>query len=337
MPIASKPAGHALALPQGSSTAEEPVAISHIPAQLHAEAEAAARFAREQHAKATRKAYASDFLIFETWCGERGLSALPAMPATVATFIAGQAGEGAKPSTLSRRIAAIRYMHSASGYDSPTTKEAVRATLKGVRRARGVAPERKAPATAERVLQMVRFAPDTLQGARDRALLLLGFAGAFRRSELAALEVCDLDFVPEGLRIRIRRSKTDQEGVGQEIAVVRGAAACPVEAVRSWLERAGIAEGPVFRPVAKGGRVLSVALTPHSVGLIVKRYAALAGFSASYFSAHSLRAGFLTSAAMRGASIFKMMDVSRHKSGDTLRGYVRDAEAFKDHAGAGLL
>jgi len=337
MSIDLKPLGRARTLPLGASTPKAPDAVSHVPTSLRAEAEAAATFAREQHAAATRKAYASDFLIFERWCAERGLSALPALAATVATFIAAQARGGAKPSTLSRRVAAIRYIHAAGGHLSPTVGEAVKATLKGIRRAFGVAPHRKAPATAERLLQMVSFTPCTLSGARDRALLLLGFAGAFRRSELAALEVSDLDFVPEGLRLRIRRSKTDQEGAGQEIAIVRGASACPVEAVRAWLSAAGIAEGPVFRRVAKGGRVLSAALTPHSIGLIVKRYAARAGFSAADFGAHSLRAGFLTSAAMRGASIFKMMDVSRHKSVDTLRGYVRDAEAFKDHAGAGLL
>ena len=337
MSAENKPHRGSLSIAQGSGAPKASEALLHIPAQLRTEAEAAATFAREQHAAATRKAYASDFQLFERWCEERGLSPLPALAATVATFIAAQAREGAKPSTLSRRVAAIRYMHAANGHVSPTVAEAVKATLRGIRRAYGVAPQRKAPATAERLLQMVRFTPDTTQGVRDRALLLLGFAGAFRRSELAALDVRDLKFVAQGLRITIRRSKTDQEGAGQEVAVVRGAAACPVEAVRVWLAAASIVEGPVFRRVAKGARVLSAALTPHSIGLIVKRYAARAGFSAANFGAHSLRAGFLTSAAMRGASIFKMMDVSRHKSVDTLRGYIRDADAFKDHAGSGLL
>jgi len=211
MPIDFKPLGSAPRLPQALSTPEIPEALSHMPTSLRAEVEAAASFAREQHAAATRKAYASDFQIFEAWCEERGLSALPALAATVATFIAAQSRDGAKPSTLSRRVAAIRYVHAASGHATPTSSEAVKATLKGIRRSCGVAPHRKAPATAERVLQMVRFAPNTLQGARDRALLLLGFAGAFRRSELAALEVRDLEFVAEGLRVTIRRSKTDQE------------------------------------------------------------------------------------------------------------------------------
>jgi site-specific recombinase XerD len=301
------------------------------------EAEAAASFAKEQHAQATRKAYRTDFGLFEAWCVSRGIAAIPALPGTVATFLAAQAGDGVKPSTLSRRLASIRYVHASANHPSPTAHEVVKATLAGIRRTQGVAPDRKAPITAERLLQIVALVPNTLRGARDRAILLLGFAGAFRRSELAALEVRDLEFLPDGLRVAIRRSKTDQEGEGQAIAIVRGSCACPVETVRQWLERAKITAGPVFRPIAKGGRVTEFALTPHSVGIIVKTYAGRAGFDMREFGAHSLRAGFLTSAAMRGASIFKMMDVSRHKSVDTLRSYVRDADAFKNHAGSGLL
>jgi integrase len=137
--------------------------------------------------------------------------------------------------------------------------------------------------------------------------------------------------------VTIRRSKTDQEGAGQVVAIVRGHKACPVAAVETWLAFAQITQGPLSRPVSKGGQVLAGRLTPHSVGLIVKRHAEAAGFDPALFSGHSLRAGFLTSAAARGASLFKMMDVSRHRSADTLRIYIRDAEAFKDHAGAGLL
>jgi integrase len=178
---------------------------------------------------------------------------------------------------------------------------------------------------------------DRLIGLRDRALLLLGFAGAFRRSELVALNVADFGETAEGLRIRIARSKTDQEGQGVTIAVVPGSVACPVRALRAWLEAAGISEGAVFRPVAKGGRIASARLGSKAVGLIVKKHATKLGLDPLAFGGHSLRAGFLTSAAARGASIFKMMDVSRHRSVDTLRGYVRDAELFRDHAGAGLL
>ena len=140
-----------------------------------------------------------------------------------------------------------------------------------------------------------------------------------------------------GLLVTVRGSKTDQERAGATIAIARGDVACPAKALREWLDAAGIEDGPIFRPIDRGGTVRPSRLTDRSVANIVKAYAERAGFDASAFSGHSLRAGFLTSAAGKGASIFKMMDVSRHKSVDTLRGYVRDAELFKDHAGAGLL
>jgi integrase len=168
------------------------------------------------------------------------------------------------------------------------------------------------------------------------ALRLLGFATACRRSELVALDVEDLEAVEAGLHVTIRRSKTDQEGAGATIAVVNGSVACPVTALRAWLDAAGITTGPLFRSIRKGGKV-GARLTAQSVAHIVKFHAARVGLNPADFSGHSLRAGFLTSAAKRGASIFKMMDVSRHRSVETLRGYVRDAELFKDHAGAGLL
>lgn len=175
------------------------------------------------------------------------------------------------------------------------------------------------------------------KGLRDRALLLLGFAGAFRRSELVALNIEDLQFCEGGLRVTICKSKTDQERVGTTIGIVSGSTACPLDAVRAWIKTGRIVEGPLFRPVTRKGKVSKHRLSARAVADLVKIYARRAGFNATKFSGHSLRAGFLTSAAARGASIFKMMDVSRHKSVETLRGYVRDAEIFRDHAGTGLL
>jgi len=152
-----------------------------------------------------------------------------------------------------------------------------------------------------------------------------------------ALDIADVAETETGLLVTIRRSKTEQEGEGITIAIARGDVACPARVLREWLDAAGIETGPIFRPINKAGTVAAERLTDRSVANIIKAYAGRAGFDASTFSGHSLRSGFLTSAAAHGASIFKMMDVSRHKSVDTLRGYVRDAELFKDHAGAGLL
>jgi site-specific recombinase XerD len=255
----------------------------------------------------------------------------------VAAFLAHEAGNGTKPSTLGRRVAAIRNAHKLAHLDTPTDSEAVKATLRGIRRTVGAAKVRKAPAVAAKVRSMVALAPERLTGLRDRALLLLGFAGAFRRSELVALDVADIAETENGLLVSIRRSKTDQDGEGVTVAIARGDVACPARALREWLDAAGIETGPIFRAINMAGMVAAGRLTDRSVANIVKAYAELAGFDATTFSGHSLRSGFLTSAAAKGASIFKMMDVSRHKSVDTLRGYVRDAELFKDHAGAGLL
>src|SRR5262249_51195071 len=154
---------------------------------------------------------------------------------------------------------------------------------------------------------------------------------------LVALDVADLEETDEGLRVTIRRSKTDQEGQGVTIAIIRGGAYCPVRAVRAWLDAAGVTEGPVFRPLRQGGEVRGQRLTAASVCTIMKAHAETVGLDASAFGAHSLRSGFLTSAARRGASVFKMRDVSRHKSMDVLQAYVRDADLFRDHAGSGLL
>jgi integrase len=166
---------------------------------------------------------------------------------------------------------------------------------------------------------------------------LLGFAGAFRHSELVALNVEDFEFCDDGMRVTIRKSKTDQEGLGSIIAIARGSIACPVEAMRIWQNAAGIVDGPLFRPVTRTGKLSPRRLSARVVAELVKAYARRAGLKAADFSGHSLRSGFLTSAAARGASIFKMMDVSRHRSVDTLRSYVRDAELFRNHAGSRLL
>jgi site-specific recombinase XerD len=297
----------------------------------------AAEYARAEKAEATRRAYRSDFELFRAWCAERHVSVLPASPESVAAFLAHEAERQVRPSTIGRRVAAIRYAHKLAGLPLPTDDERVRATMRGIRRSLGTARAKKTPATVERIVAMAPLAGGGLANIRDRALLLFGFASAMRRSELAALDFEDIDETAEGLRVTIRRSKTDQEGHGDVIAVPRGTIACPVAALKAWLEAATITEGPVFRPIAKGERVSAARLTDRSIATIVKAHAARVGLDPAAFAGHSLRSGFLTSAAARGASVFKMADQSRHKSMDTLRGYVRDAEIFKHHAGTGLL
>jgi len=229
-------------------------------------------------------------------------------------------------------------MHRVAGLEPPTNSEAIKAVLAGIRRSLGVAPVRKAPATAEALEAMLAVTPaDSLRGIRDRALLLLGFAGALRRSELVALDVIDLESDVEGVRVIIRRSKTDQEGAGDFVPIPNGTKLKPVAALLAWLEAASITEGPVFRPITRGGSVRPQRLTDCSVAEIVKARALAAGFDSRVFSGHSLRAGFVTSALAAGADILRVMDQTRHREVRTLETYDRRAKAYKGHAGEAFL
>lgn len=313
---------------------------------LPAEAAAIVRaYQRASKADATVRAYASDARVFQDWCAQFGFRPLPASPEAVAGFIVSEAEAGRAASTLGRRLAAIRYAHKLARVADPTDDEGVRAAMKGARRKVGVAPTQKAAATAEILAALLMRTPDTLTGKRDRALLALGFAGAFRRSELVALDVEDLREDPEGLRVLVRRSKVDQEGRGFEKAIPHGRFIRPVVLVREWLDAAGIAEGPVFRPVSRSGRVrktetisgLPPRLTTQAVADIIKKYTAAAGLDASTFGAHSLRAGYITTAAERGADLARIMDQSGHRDPRTVVGYIRRANAFKGHSGSGFL
>lgn len=294
-------------------------------------------FLRASHAKATQKAYATDLRIFQDWCWRNQYLAFPASPVTVAAFFSAQANHNLKPVTLSRRAAAIHLWHARMNQPSPIASELVKSTLRGIRRTFGCASSQKQAATIDVLAEMAKYFPNSLIGLRDRALLFLGFAGALRRSELAKIRVADLTRCPEGFILKIARSKTDQEGLGQAIAIYNGLRLNIVAAIDVWTEAAGITEGFLFRSVTKGGLVSSQHLSTKTIAQIIKKYVALAGYDAASFSGHSLRAGFLTSAAQKGASMFKMMEVSRHKSTETLKKYVRNSELFLNHAGAAFL
>lgn len=302
-------------------------------------------YQRASKADSTVRAYTSDARVFQDWCAQYGFRSLPASPEAVAGFLVHEAEAGRSTSTIGRRLAAIRYAHKLAKAPDPTDDEDVRATMKGIRRRVGVAPTQKAAATADILAALLTRTPDTLTGKRDRALLALGFAGAFRRSELVALDVEDLREDPEGLRVTVRRGKTDQEGKGFEKAIPTGRFIQPVRLVREWLDAAGIVSGPVFRPVSRSGRVrasrqvgdLLPRLTTQAVANIIKRYTAAAGLDASTFGAHSLRAGYITTAAERGADLARIMDQSGHRDPRTVVGYIRRANAFKGHSGSGFL
>jgi site-specific recombinase XerD len=297
-------------------------------------------FATASRASSTWRAYESDWRIFMAWCQSVDLPTLPAAPATVAMFLAAQAKNGTAPSTLNRRLSAIRLMHLGARVVSPHNAVEIQEVMRGIRRLSNRGVIKKEAAVDEHIKRMVETVDvTTYQGCRDRALLLLGFAGAMRRSELVALDVAHLKLSDEGFVVTIAKSKTDQEGQGQVVAIPRVAESpyCPVQAVLEWMALAGIEQGALFRRVTKGNKLTTDRLTDQSVARIIKKLAARAGLIASQYAGHSLRSGFLTSAAQQRASIFKMQAQSRHKSLDVLSGYVRAQALFEDHAGDGLL
>jgi site-specific recombinase XerD len=262
---------------------------------------------------------------------------LPASVDAVAAYLATLAASGLKASTITRRCAGIRYMHRLAGHESPTSNEALKAVLSGIRRSMGTAVTRKAPMTAKAIRAVMEEMTDDLRGLRDRALLLIGFAGALRRSELVTLDVEDIEEGVEGIFLQIRRSKTDQEGQGDFVSIPNGYKLRPVAALMTWLDAAGITDGPIFRSIKKGGQLTKERLTDRSVADIIKKRSAAAGLDAKVLSGHSLRSGFVTEALTNGADVFRVMDVTRHRQVNTLKVYDRRAKAFQDHAGAAFL
>jgi site-specific recombinase XerD len=303
--------------------------------------ESASRYARAEKADATRRAYAKDFQSFVAWrvaCACVPAATFPASAGEVADYLAHCADCGLTVSTIQRRAAAIAHAHKQLGFEPPTASDRVKAVLRGIRRTCGVgARSAKAAATADIVLKMVKRIPDTLAGRRDRALILLGFAAALRRSELVGLDVGAIGRVDAGVIVGLGKSKTDQEGRGAEVPVPHGFKLKTIEALDAWLCAGCLSEGPLFRRIGKGGRLLPGRLTDQSVALIIKKWALRAGLDPKLFSGHSLRAGFVTSALQAKADLFKVMDVTRHRSVDTLRKYDRRAKAFVDHAGKRFL
>jgi len=307
-----------------------------------AEIAGARRYVEASRAAGTQRAYAGDWRRFSGWCQARSTPALPATPALVAVYLASLAHAGKAPPSVGRALAAIAHAHKRAGLVAPHCAEGgavVAEVLAGIRRSRLEPPDKKLAADADIVMQLLwSITGDSLAALRDRALIALGMALAARRSELVALDVADLAWEPKGLRVTIRRSKTDQDSEGAVVAVPEGRRLTPLAHLRTWLAAAAITEGAVFRPLWKGGkRVRAARLSDHAVARIVQVRAFGAGLDPERYAGHSLRAGFVTAAARAGADVWKIQQVSRHKSMQVLSGYVRDARLFDDHAGETFL
>jgi len=284
-------------------------------------------------AENTTRVYRTGWAQFTAWCDEHRVTALPAGPETVACYVADLA-KAAKPATIDLRLAAISAAHRAAGHDSPTKEEAVRLVRRGMRRILGIAQRQVRPLTVPELRTMLEGLGTEPAGCRDRALLLLGFAGALRRSELVSLDVADIIEGSEGLTVRLRGSKTDQEGAGRAIGIPYGSnpVTCPVRAWLAWLEVSGINEGAAFRPVDRHGHIGTTRLSAQAVVLVLKRHAARAGLDPDEVAGHSLRAGLATAAAAAGVPERVIAEQTGHKGTATLRRYIREGSLFRENA-----
>lgn len=311
-------------------------------------AEEAADFAAAAVAENTRTAYRKALRSFTTWCGETGLDPLPAAASTVGLYLTHLATTGRKVSTMEQALAAVAYAHRQLGHGFDTKHPDIANVLAGIKRQLGTAPMGKAPLVVDDIRAMLGTISGGAgaAGLRDRALILLGFASALRRSELMGLDVGRIgsgtgyiESTSQGILVHLVRSKTDQEGQGQLVGVAKGKRreTCPVLAVQAWIQAAGAGVGtPLFRPVDRHGRVAAGRLSDRAAVDTLKRTAAAAGLDPERVAGHSLRSGHATTAAQAGAAEDTIQRQLRHKKADTTRGYIRRATAFDGSSSAAL-
>ena len=281
-------------------------------------------------APSTLRAYAGDLANYKAWCERHEFMPMPATPEIVGAYLAA-AGEGYAMPTLRRRVAAIARACGVAGQPLDTKHPAIRETLRGIGRKHGTPARRSAALTTTEIKKLCRACGLDLSGLRDKALFLIGFAGAMRRSELVGLDIGHVTWTASGLKLLIERSKTDASGEGAEIAIPRGGTeeTCPVRSLKIWLETAEIKAGPLFRKVNRGGKVEAARLTPDGVRQILLKRANQAGIKgtlAEPISPHGMRAGFVTTAYRNGVPDEEIMGHTRHRSLTTMRSYVRRAK-----------
>jgi integrase len=302
------------------------------PSAINCTSHAVATYVCDSLAQNTRRAYLSDLAEFERWGGS-----IPASTETIAEYLAARAHTLAV-ATLVRHLASISKAHEARGLPNPTRSELVRATLSGIRRTKGRAQREAKALLRDDLLLVLDAMGDSIKDIRDRALLLIGFAGALRRSELVGLDVGDIEHVRQGMILHLRRSKIDQGGEGRKIGIPFGRSRwCPVAALDAWKAASGITLGAIFRPVDRHGHIRSARLSGEAVSLIIYMRAAAGGLDANRYSGHSLRAGLATSAAQAGVSTWRIRAQTGHASDAMLSRYIREGELFTENAAGALL
>jgi integrase len=326
-------------LPTPSEAGPGTAATAPTPAGQAALATAQA-LAQKAAAPATLRAYKADWQHYAAWCARTGFTPVPAEPAAVGAYLASLA-ESHAPGTIRRRLSAIGKMHRFNDLPWNPAHRDIQGPLQGLLRTHGRLVQKAAALTLDMLRQLLATCDDSPRGRRDRALLLIGFAGALRRSELVALQVEDVAIVAGGLRLRITRAKTDQAGQGAEIGLPRGKhpATCPVRAFAAWQAVAKRKAGPLFRRIHPGGRIGAAALHPDAVRRILAertRLAGLDGEGGERLSAHALRVGFITEAYERGVRDEDIMRHTRHRDPRTMRGYIRRAGLLNESPAGAL-
>jgi site-specific recombinase XerD len=292
---------------------------------------------KNSKANNTLRAYKSDFKDFETFCYKHGLSSLPTEPKIVSLYLT-HLSKNSKISTLRRRLVSISMVHKLKGHYLDTKHPIIVENLMGIRRVKGSVQKGKKPILINHLKLIINSINEQkikeIKKLRDKSIILIGFGGGFRRTELISIDYEDLEFVPEGLKITLRKSKTDQfgEGLIKGLPYFNDEKYCPVINLRKWLEISNIKTGPIFRRFSKGSVLTNNRLTDQSVVLLIKQYLRLAGIESKNFSGHSLRSGFATVAAASGADERSIMAMTGHKTTQMVRRYIREANIFKNNA-----
>jgi len=293
---------------------------------------------KNSKANNTVRAYKSDFNDFGLFCAQNGFKSLPTTPDIISLYLSYLSSKDIKVSTLKRRLVSIKVLHKLKGHYLDSKNPIIIETLMGIKRRKGSIQKGKKPILINNLKEIINAIDkqnkEEIKKFRDRSIILIGFAGGFRRNEIVSLNCEDLDFVQKGLKIDIRRSKTDQfgEGFTKALPYFDSSQYCPVLSVKKWIEASKITSGPVFRRFSKGSKLSKNRLTDQTVALLIKEYLKLAGIDNKNYSGHSLRSGFATSAAESGVEERNIMAMTGHKSTEMVRRYIKEANLFKNNA-----
>ena len=293
---------------------------------------------KNSKANNTIRAYKSDFKDFGLFCAQNGFKSLPSEPKVVSLYVTYLSTKDIKMSTLKRRLVSIGVIHKLKGHYLDTKHPIIIENIMGIKRRKGSIQKGKKPLLINYLKKIINvideFNNEDLKKYRDRSIIIIGFSGGFRRNEIVSLDYDDLDFVSEGLKINLKRSKTDQFGEGsvKGLPYFDNTQYCPVLSLKKWIEIASISSGPLFRRFSKGSKLSEKRLTDQTVALLIKKYLKIAGIDSKNYSGHSLRSGFATSAAEAGVEERNIMSMTGHKSPEMVRRYIKEANIFKNNA-----